>query len=292
MSVLYFGDPRGALALLDRGVTPVGIVHGRRGGPGWSTLLTRLKRVGGEPIPRWMRPDLNDPSVVGAFAALKPRLIVASFFPRLIPPSVLALAPGINVHPSDLPRWRGPDPCAWALRAGDAHTAICVHWLTEGLDEGDILLREVTPIGPREHCGQLADRLEARGAVLNAEVAVRLLGGEVITARPQTGEVTWAPLVGDDDWEIDWSQSAQAVDARVRAAAPDPGAFTGLEDELLVITRGRAVAADRFEVLEPGTPFVRDGRFFIRCGAGAYRLDRVRLGRRTLSGKALAALFV
>ncbi len=290
MSVLYFGDPRGALALLDRGVAPLGIVHGRRGGPGWSTLLRRLKDS--PPIPRWMRPDLNDPSIVAALAALAPKLIVASFFPRLIPRAVLDIAPGINVHPSDLPRWRGPDPVGWALRAGDTTTAICVHWLTDGLDEGDILLREAVDIGPREHGGQLADRLEARGAELNADVALRLLAGEVIDARPQQGDISWAPLVDDDDWEIDWTQPMGAVDRLVRAAAPDPGAFTGLGDELLVVLSGRPADPGRFAVLEPGTPFVRDGRFFIRCGEGAYRLDRVRLGRRALSGKKLATLFV
>lgn len=288
MSVLYFGDPRGALALIERGVMPAGIVHGRRGGPGWSKLLARLPAD----IPRWMRPDLSDPALVAAFAALEPSLIVASFFPRLIPRAVLDLAPGINVHPSDLPRWRGPDPCGWALRAGDEYTAVCVHWLSEGLDEGDILLREAITIGPRENGGQLADRLEARGAELNAEVALRLLAGEQITARPQSGEVTWASLVDDDDWEIDWSTPAAAVDRWVRAAAPDPGAYTGLGDELLVILRGRPVAAGRFAALDPGTPFVRGGQFFIRCGEEALRLDRVRLGRRSLSGRRLAALFV
>lgn len=287
MSVLYFGDPRGALALLDRGITPVGVVHGRTGGPGWLKLLARLGDV-----PRWTRPTLTDPAVVAALAALKPTLIVGSFYPRRIPPAVLALAPGINVHPSDLPRWRGPDPCGWAIRAGDAETAICVHWLTEGLDEGDILLREAVAIGPRETGGQLADRLEARGAALNADVAARLLAGEELAGAPQAGEVTWAPLTDDDDWEIDWSAPAEAVDRMVRAAAPDPGAFTGLEDELLVILRGAPVHAGRFESIPPGSPFVSGGRFFIRCGVGAYRLDRVRLGRRPLTGKALAALFV
>lgn len=289
MRILYFGDPRGALALMDRGVTPVGLVHGRRGGPGWTRLLARLKSA---EVPRWMRPDLGDPSTLDTLAALEPELIVAAFYPRRIPPAALALAPGINVHPSDLPRWRGPDPCTWAIRSGDETTALCVHRLTEGLDEGDVLVREAVEIRPRESAGQLAERLEARGAALIAEVAARLARGEAVEAKPQSGEVTWAPLVDDDDWEIDWSGSAEAVDRFVRAAAPDPGAFSGLEDELLVILRGAPVPAGRFEAVPPGSPFVTDGRFFIRCGEGAYRLDRVRLGRRAMTGKALAALFV
>lgn len=287
MTVLYFGDPRGALALLDRGVTLTGMVHGRRGGPGWATLLRRI-----DGVPRWHLPDLADPAVVAAFAAGAPRLIVACFYPRRIPAPVLAIAPGLNAHPSDLPRWRGPDPCAWAIRAGDDHTAICIHRLTEGLDEGDVLVREQSPIGARETGGELADRLEARGAALIAEVAAQWLAGAAPTPKPQVGTPTWAPLLPDNAWEIDWRQPAVEVDRLVRAAAPEPGAFSGLGDELLVVLRGAVADGGRFEALEAGTPFVRGGQVFLRCGEGAYRLDRVRLGRRSLTGRALAGLLV
>ena len=168
MAVLYFGDPQGALALLERGVPVCGVVHGRRGGPGLRRLLPRLGAV-----PRWHRPDLEDPAVVGALGALHPTLLVAGFYPRRIPASVLALAPGVNVHPSDLPRWRGPDPTHWTIRAGDTRTAVCVHWLTDGLDEGDVLLREPVEVEPRESAGHLAERLETLGAQRLADVAAR-----------------------------------------------------------------------------------------------------------------------
>ncbi|MCA9527996.1 MAG: hypothetical protein KC549_17030, partial [Myxococcales bacterium] len=243
-------------------------------------------------VPRFLLPDLADPAVVAALAALAPDLIVAGFYPRVIPPSVLALAPGINAHPSDLPRWRGPDPVHWAVRAGDAQTAICVHALTAGLDEGDVLLRVPVPIGPRESGGHLADRIEGEAAEHLAAVARRLVDGEALPLHPQTGTVTWAPLVPGDDLEVDWGRSAVQVDALVRASAPWPGAFTGLGGELLVLYAGRPEAADKFEALAPGTPFVRGGRAFIRCGDGAWRVDRARLGRKLITGKALARLLV
>ncbi len=287
MAVLYFGDPRGALALLERGVGLCGVVHGRRGGPGWRRLVPRLSAT-----PRWMLPDLDDPEVQAALAALGPELLVAGFYPRLIPRGVLGLAPGINVHPSDLPRWRGPDPTHWTIRAGDETTALCVHRLTLGLDEGDVLVREAVSVGARETAGRLADRLEARGAELLAEVAARWVGGEVLAATPQRGEPTWAPMADGDELEIDWTRSALEVDRLVRASTPDPGAFTGIGDELLVVHAGRPVEAGRFESLPAGTPFVRDDRPHLRCGAGAYRLDRLVLGRTRLSGKAFARLLV
>ena len=75
LRVLYFGDPRGALALLDRGIPLCGVVHGRRGGPGWQALLTRL-RADHPDLPRWLRPDLSDPQVVSALVIVggEPRL--------------------------------------------------------------------------------------------------------------------------------------------------------------------------------------------------------------------------
>jgi methionyl-tRNA formyltransferase len=285
--VLYFGDPRGALALLDRGVTPAGVVHGRRGGPGWRRLLPRVAD-----LPRWITPNLNDPAVVAELAALRPKLLVACFYPRRIPQPVLDLAPGLNVHPSDLPRWRGPDPVHWTLRAGDADTALCVQWLAAGLDEGDVLTRERVAIEPRESGGHLADRLEALGAVRVAEVAVRVLAGDALPATPQSGEVTWAPLADPDDLEIDWTRPAAEVDRLVRASAPDPGAFTGIGDELVVVFAGRPAEAGAFEVLPPGTPFVRGGEAFVRCGEGAYKLTRLQLGRRRLGGRDFARLLV
>ena len=287
MSVLYFGDPAGALALLDLGVPLVGVVHGRRGGRGRQRLVPRVRH-----LPRWRLPDLAAPEVVAALRRTSPRLLVAAFYPRLIPPAVLDLAPGINVHPSDLPRWRGPDPCVWAIRAGDTETAICVHWLTAALDEGDVLYRERVTIGPRQSAGRLAERLEALGAARVAEVATMLLAGTPLVAQPQEGGVTWAPLIDPDDWEIDWNQTAGEVSHWVRAASPDPGAYTGLGDELLVVYAGAPVPAGSFDALDPGTPYVRDGRIHVRCGSGAFRLDRVRLGRRHLTGRALARLVV
>ncbi len=288
MSVLYFGDPRGAIHLINGGATLGGMVHGRGGGVGSKRLPGMLHGV-----PRWRKPDLEDPQIVAELAATKPTLIVSCFYPRRIPEVVLDLAPGINVHPSDLPRWRGPDPSYWTIRSQDPHAAICVHQLETGLDEGAILYREQVEIGPRESGGQLATRLEARSAELVSEIALRIIGGAQIEAKPQAGAVSWAPLIDPDAVEIDWTQEPAVIDAFIRAASPEPGAFTGIGDELLVVFSGTCVAAGKFAGLPPGTPYVQKGHAFVRCGkAGAYRLGWLRLGRRRITGKHLATLLV
>ena len=78
----------------------------------------------------------------------------------------------------------------------------------------------------------------------------------------------------------------------MRAASPYPGAYTGLGNELLVIYSGRAVGAGAFDVLSPGTPYVDGGYAHVRCGDGAYRLNRIALGRRRMTGKRLARLLI
>lgn len=287
MNVLYFGDPLGAIALLDRGVSLCGLVHGRPGGVGRKALIPRVRE-----LPRWSLPDLEDTKVLSALAALKPTLIVACFYPRRIPEPVLALAPGINVHPSALPRWRGPDPCYWTIHEGDPTTEICVQWLAAELDAGDVLQRTELPVEAYENAGHLATRLEALSAQHIADVAIRLLAGEEIEGQVQQGPVTWAPLVDPNDVEIDWTQPADVVDRLIRAAAPDPGAFTGIGDELLVIHSGRPVDAGRFNTLPAGTPYVHHEVTHIRCGTGAYRIGWLTLGRRRMTGRALARVLI
>lgn len=304
MGVLYFGDPRGAIALLTRGVPLCGVVHGRRGGEGYRRLLKLLAELELQSLPRWQKPDLTDPELIEVFKALKPDLLISGFYPRLIPREVLDIAPGYNVHPSDLPKWRGPDPAYWVIASGESQTAICIHELTEALDEGAIAHRVVVDVRSRESGGALARRLERDAAERLGEwVADRYqqalaLGVPVnslpLELTPQRGEASWAPLVSPDEVEVDWRRPALEVDHLVRASSPDPGAFssldTGFKPELLVIYSGRAVSDDRLEVLPPGTPVIVNGECLIKCGEGAYQLGRVKVGRREMRGSELARL--
>ena len=291
MRVLYFGDPLSACILLTAGVEIAGIIHGRKGGVGWRRLF-KILASRKEPIPRWHRPDLHDPLVADAIADTRPSLIVSSFYPELIPSHILALAPGLNVHPSDLPQWRGPDPVTHTILSGQTNSAICVHALTETLDAGDIYRRHCIEIEPRAEAGSLSLRLERIGAELVAQTAIQWLREGEIKGEPQVGQVTWAPQRSEEWWEIDWHKSAQEVDRFIRAAHPFPGAYTGIGDELLVIHKANAAEADGFETLPPATPFIRKRAIYIRCGDGALRLQRVRLGRRVLTGTQFAQLLL
>ncbi len=296
MKILYFGDPRGISHIYDRlealqrpkaQFELCGVVHGRRGGPGYFDMLQRIKPLN---IPRWIRPDLNDDQIYEQLKALKPDLLISCFYPRAIPQKVLDLSVGFNVHPSDLPQWRGPDPSYWIIRKGQRKSAICVHLLTEGLDEGDILRRKEVLIKPRETGGALAIRLEADCALFLAEFVVDYLQTPTYEAKPQKGKISWAPLIDPNDVEIDWQESAEEIDRLVRASSPEPGAFTGIAGELAVIFSGAVVKNTEFDILEAGAPFIYNHQYHIKCGEDSYRIDWLKIGRKRISGRKLAIL--
>lgn len=302
MRILYFGDPRAVLGLLkaeSSSLTICGIVHGRSGGEGARKLVKAIRKHA-QSIPRWHLPDLNDSVVQNLIAQTKPDLLVSVFYPRLIPQAILNLAPGINVHPSDLPKWRGPDPSYWVIAHQEKQTAISIHSLTSKLDEGDIVYKEHILVRRRESGGALAVRLERRSAQVMVDFVLKL--SEMaqwhtqLKGMPQTGDMSWAPLMDPNDLELDWSRSAQHIDALVRAAAPDPCAFSGLGHELMIIHRGRVAQLNqdtsehKGSLVPIGQACVDQQRCLIRCGEGFYQLDDVTIGRRRLRGSQLAQL--
>lgn len=133
-------------------------------------------------------------------------------FGRIIKPHVLDALPMVNLHFSLLPRWRGAAPVERAILAGDAETGVCVMEVADGLDEGGIYRRIATAIDPDETLDELRGRLVDIGS----ELLVHALQEGLGTPEPQVGDVTYAEKIAKSEHEIDWSESARAVHARVR----------------------------------------------------------------------------
>jgi len=183
------------------------------------------------------------------------------------------------VHASLLPRWRGAAPIRRAILAGDAETGVTIMQMEEGLDTGPILLQQRVPIGPEATAGGLAAELALLGAGLIREAIDDLCEGR-LSPRPQpaTG-VTYAPKIGRDEGRLDWRQPAAALERRVRAFTPQPGAFFEAKGERLRVFA--AAVLPETASAPPGT--VLDARLSIACGAGVLRPLRLqRPGRAPL----------
>jgi methionyl-tRNA formyltransferase len=218
--------------------------------------------------------SMRDPAEIEAFAALNLDLAVVAAFGQILPGAVLD-APrlgSINLHASLLPRWRGAAPIQRAIMAGDRQTGLCVMQMTEGLDEGPVLLSGALRVDALETAGTLHDRLADLGARLVVE-AVRGLeqGGLTPTPQPEDG-VTYAKKIRPKEARIDWSKPAEDVDRRIRGLSPFPGAwFMAPSDKGPV--RVKALLS-RAEDAEGDAGTVLDDELLIACGSGSVRLLR------------------
>jgi methionyl-tRNA formyltransferase len=159
---------------------------------------------------------------------LCPQAIVVAAYGKIIPPSILRIPSlgCINVHPSLLPRYRGPSPVISAILSGDSITGVTLILLDEGMDTGPILSQKETPILPEDTTLSLTQRLFRLGANLLLETLPLWEKGKV-TPKPQDEAVaTYSRIIKREDGEIDFGLSAEEISRRVRAFYPWPSSYT------------------------------------------------------------------
>lgn len=272
LRIAFVGLPLAALLLSEDGHEVVWAGLCRRGAPGERRLRRRLGRS------LCLVPDLakRAPEV----SALAPDLVVSWFWTRKIPRAFRTAARfgAIGVHPSLLPRHRGPDPYYWAIREGDLETGVTAHVLDDEYDTGDVLGQRRLVIEPSWNAWTLAKRLDRPSLALLRETVRAFAEGHPPRPLPQDPErATAAPAPSDADLELRWSAPAAEIVRQVRAASPDPGAFTDIAGASVVLTRVAATAVFP-RALEPGEAFVReDGRAVVRAGDDAVELLEGRL---------------
>lgn len=145
----------------------------------------------------------------------------------------------INVHFSLLPLYRGAAPANWAIVNGETETGVTTMFIEPALDTGPILLQRSTPIGESETAPELMERLAEIGATLLSQTLSQL---DEITPRPQHDQdATFAPILKKEDGLIDWSQTAFAIERRVRGLQPWPNAYTYVHSKRVTIWRAEVV---------------------------------------------------
>ncbi len=187
---------------------------------------------------------LREPEAVHQLAAWAPDLIVVAAFGQILRKAVLELPPNgcINVHASLLPRWRGASPIQAAILHGDAHTGVTIMCMDEGLDTGPILSQRAIPIQPSDTAATLSEKLSTLGAELLTETLPQYISG---TLKPQSQPdkgVTTVSTLNKADGNLDFSQDAAALERKVRAFNPWPGAFLTWRNQPLKVHRAHVAA--------------------------------------------------
>jgi methionyl-tRNA formyltransferase len=285
MKIAYFGLPLGAL-LLERDGHELGMVALSRLD---SVGLWRARRRFG---PRLLeRPRVEDPTLLARLKDSGAELLVSWFWTTRLPMTLVDACPrgGVGVHPSLLPRHRGPDPYFWAIDAGDEETGVTAHRIAEEYDTGAILGQKVLRIDPRWDAWRLARALDRPSLALLREVVQAFAAGAPPAERSQDETAaTAAPQPGDDLAELDCNDTEARVLRRIRALAPSPGAFFELDGELITVLE--AGPALRYPgALRPGEVVVVGGRAVLRVGDGAIELKRAEVDGETWDGPRIAA---
>lgn len=292
MRIVFAGTPQVAVPTLDALVDvghEVAAVLTREDAPvGRKRIMTPspvAQRAEELDIPI-VRANRIDDAVTEQICAYEPQLGVVVAYGGIIPSTLLA-APAhgwINLHFSQLPRWRGAAPVQQAIIAGDEASGIAVFQLEAGLDTGPTFVNRNVPIGAHETAGELLTRLANDGAKDVTETVSAIDAGTAV-ATPQSGEVTHAPKLHAKLGRIDWTIDAQRIDQLVRGVTPEPGASTTLDGQRFKVLRGHAVG-DEPACAERvcGTVFEHEGEVRVQTRTGHYVLAEVQpAGKRAMN---------
>lgn len=287
MRLLFAGTPEVALptleALADSPHEVVGVLT-RPDAP-----AGRGRRLTESPVKRWavehgvpvLQPGtLRAESAAAAIAALAPDAVPVVAYGALVPPALLDLPRfgWVNLHFSLLPAWRGAAPVQHALLHGDEVTGASTFRIEEGLDTGPVYGTLTETVRPDDTAGVLLDRLARAGAGLLLATLDGLASGDVVGVPQPADGVSHAPRLTPEDGRVRWAHAATAVDRRVRACTPAPGAWTTWSGSRVKLgpVRPEPLVTD----LGPGE--IRAGRTEVLVGTGTHA---VRLGEVAPAGK-------
>ncbi|MCX6395188.1 MAG: methionyl-tRNA formyltransferase [Propionibacteriales bacterium] len=286
MRVVFAGTPEPALpslqAIADSGHELVGVVTrpdapSGRGRKLVASPVAQLAEQLGVPVLKPEHP--RDPEFQDALRALRPDVCPVVAYGALLPQSALDIPEHgwVNLHFSVLPMWRGAAPVQHALFAGDEVTGATTFRIVRELDAGPTFGIMTQLIHDDDTAGTLLAKLAEGGAGLLLATLDGIADGSLEAREQPTEGVTFAPKILVEHARIDWDDPALAIDRRVRACTPGPGAWTTFAGERMKIgpvTMG-VFPADRAP-LAPGALDITKNAVYVGTATDPVRLGEVK----------------
>lgn len=217
----------------------------------------------------------REPEFLDRLRELAPDCVPVVAYGALVPTSALEIpAHGwVNLHFSLLPAWRGAAPVQHAVWHGDEITGACVFQLEKGLDTGPVYGSVTEPIGPADTSGDLLGRLADSGSGLLVTVLDAIEAGAArAVPQPEDG-VSLAPKITVEDAQVRWTEPAFAVDRKIRAVTPAPGAWTLRDGQRVKL--GPVRPDPEGPTLAPGEVAVERGTVHVGTATMPVRLGEV-----------------
>ena len=262
MRVIYMGTPAFAIPpleqLLENGYQVVGVYTqpDRPTGRGRNVAASPIKAYAEERGLKVLQPtSLRLPDAYQELASLNPDIIVIAAYGRILPKEVVQLPPWgcVNVHPSLLPKHRGPSPVAFTLLEGDEVAGVTLMRLDEGMDSGPIIAQEEQPLTPQDTVETLTNMLFREGAQLLVRSLPLYVQGDLVPRPQEEAQATYARKLTKEDGIIQWELSAESLWRQVRAYSPWPGSFTRWRGKLLKVLDAEPLPVGPAQPL-PGSP--------------------------------------
>ena len=249
---------------------------------GFQTAVGR-SAAGKPPLLEVLQPaKIKDPQTIEEIRGLAPDIIVVVAYGQILPRHVLEIPrlACLNLHASLLPRWRGAAPIQATIAAGDYETGITAMYMDEGLDTGDILVQRSVEILPNDTGGSLHDRLAQIAPEALLESLRLVAAGNAPRIAQDNARATYAPKLKREHGQIDWSESAETIERKIRAYNPWPGAFMKVDRQNLKVFSASVVDLNG----QPGEVLCSDRDLVVAAAKGALSLAEVQLeGKRRMT---------
>lgn len=271
MKILFMGTPDFAQAslsaLYDAKYDIVGVVTNpdKPKGRGMKLVASPVKEFAMQKGLKIYQPTKikNNEEIIEEIKKLNPDVICVVAYGKILPKEIISIPRlgCINVHASLLPQYRGAAPIQWAVLNGDKKTGVTTMYMDEGMDTGDMILKQEVDIGEEETTGELWERLASIGANLLVETLKQIEKG--IAPRQKQGEdFSLAPMLNKEMAKINWStKTAQEIKNLVRGLNPIMGAYTFLNGKKIKFWKVDVATED--EIVVENLSFIRNGTVLV-----------------------------
>ena len=242
-------------------------------------------------------PEHLDSEVRNEIQKINADILVCFAYGHIFGPKFLELFKygGINLHPSALPKYRGCTPVNAAILNRDLQTAFTIQKVSLKMDEGNIISQKKIDLDFSETAGSLLLHAAKEGITLFSDILKELNKNSLLPEGiVQSGDASYTKIILKSDAKINWNDSAEKIDAFVRAYFPEPCAWTLENDQKIQIFEGEAVTDSDAETFScdlkslPGTvcAFVKQKGILIKCGIGFYAVKKLqRQGKNAMDYK-------
>ena len=285
MKVIFMGTPDlsvGTLeALIDAGHEVVLVVTqpDKPKGRGGKVLYTPVKEAAlSHDIPVYQPVKIREPECIEELRKYKADIMVVIAFGQILPKEILEMTPYgcVNVHASLLPAYRGAAPIQWAVISGDKVSGVTTMQMDEGLDTGDMLLKEEIVLDEKETGGSLHDKIADAGARLCIETLKALEQGTVTPVKQGESTTEYARMLDKRMGNISWEKPAEEIERLIRGLNPWPSAYTDWNGKVMKIWQAEVCEGDTKEV--PGTvvKVEKDG-FYVQTGKDLLKVTELQI---------------